>query len=57
VKSVYPSARVIAIGTQAALEAARRSTVAADVDSFLEKPVSREALLAALVRSASRTGW
>ena len=57
VKSVYPSARVIAIGTKAALDAARESPVAGDVDSFLEKPVSREALLAALARSASRTGW
>lgn len=57
VKSVYPSARVIAIGTHAAIEAAQASPVAADVDSFLEKPVSREALLAALARSASRTGW
>lgn len=57
VKSVYPSARVIAIGTRAALDAAKASPVAADVDSFLEKPVAREEMLAALARSASRTGW
>lgn len=57
VKSVHPTARVIAFGGSPALDQARTSPVAGDVDSFLEKPLTREALLAALARSASRTGW
>lgn len=56
-KSIYPSTRVIAFGSVASVEAARLSPVAADVDSFLTKPVAREAFLAALRRSAGWTGW
>ncbi len=56
-KSIYPSTRVIAFGSPASVEAARSSPVAADVDSFLVKPVGKEAFLAALRRSAAWTGW
>lgn len=57
VKSVYPSARVIVIGRRESIAAVRSGPVAADVDSFLEKPVGRDAFLEAISRSASRTGW